>query len=58
MQRIGAVCTGGAVLRPAAVQSNDYKVLIVIMTVMALVVGGITFGVYLWYLTPGPEQIK
>jgi NhaP-type Na+/H+ or K+/H+ antiporter len=41
------------------VQANDETVFIVIITVLAtLVVGGLTLVAYLWYLTPGPEQIR
>jgi hypothetical protein len=29
-----------------------------VRAVATLVVGGLTLVAYLWYLTPGPEQIK
>jgi hypothetical protein len=39
-----------------AVQANDETVFTAIITVLAtLIVGVITLGAYLWYLTPNPR---
>jgi hypothetical protein len=39
-----------------AAQANDWAMFTAIIAVLApLVVGGLTFSAYLWYLTPNPR---